>query len=95
MGSGIPHRRTKTKIYGVDCLANFVGHHRMALCLEGRLPVELQKGAATRVHLPVGRGLLESDSSDGLWQREPLLANITAAPIQGRVAVGERARGSG
>ena len=47
---------------------------------------------ATRVvRLLQRRGLLEQDSTESLWEGEPLLASLTAASVQGTVATGERA----
>ena len=43
------------------------------------------------VRLLQRRGLLEEGQADPLMEQEPLLATITAASIQGRVATGERA----
>jgi hypothetical protein len=37
------------------------------------------------------RGLFEEGSTDPLWEQEPLLAQISAASVQGMVATGERA----
>lgn len=37
------------------------------------------------------RGMLEQGAVDPLWQEQPLLAQITAAAVQGAVATGERA----
>ena len=41
------------------------------------------------VRLLQRRGLLEQGASDPLWEDEPLLAELTAASIQGWVATGE------
>ena len=43
------------------------------------------------VRLCQRRGLFEEGSTDPLWEQEPLLAQISAASVQGRVATGERA----
>ena len=42
------------------------------------------------VRLLQRRGLLEPDGEDPLWEEEPLLASVTAASVQGRVATGDR-----
>ncbi|NQW05609.1 MAG: transposase, partial [Acidobacteria bacterium] len=36
-------------------------------------------------------GLFEDGSTDPLWEQEPLLAQISAASVQGMVATGDRA----
>ena len=36
-------------------------------------------------------GLLEEGNADPQWEKEPLLATLTAASVQGQVAIGERA----
>ena len=43
------------------------------------------------VRLLQRRGLLEEDADDPLWEKEPLLASITAASLRGHLAVGARA----
>jgi len=43
------------------------------------------------VRLCQRRGLFEAGSTDPLWEQEPLLAQISAASVQGMVATGERA----
>jgi len=37
------------------------------------------------------RGLFEEGSTDPLWEQEPLLAQISAASVQGMIATGDRA----
>jgi len=43
------------------------------------------------VRLCQRRGLFEEGSTDPLWEQEPLLAQISAASVQGMVATGKRA----
>jgi len=43
------------------------------------------------VRLCQRRGFFEEGSTDPLWEQEPLLAQISAASVQGMVATGERA----
>lgn len=43
------------------------------------------------VRLCQRRGLFEAGVTDPLWEQEPLLAQISAASVQGMVATGERA----
>ncbi len=43
------------------------------------------------VRLCQRRGLFEEGSTDPLWEQEPLLAQISAASVQGMVATGDRA----
>ncbi len=43
------------------------------------------------VRLLQRRGVLEQGNVDPLWEQEPLLATITAASVQGQIAIGERA----
>jgi len=54
----------------------------------------VETAARRVVRLLQRRGLLEQDATDPLWEDEPLLAKLTSASIQGRVATGER-RGEG
>ena len=42
------------------------------------------------VRLLQRRGLVEQDGVDPLWDEEPLLASLTGASVQGRVAIGDR-----
>jgi len=43
------------------------------------------------VRLCERRGLFEAGATDPLWEQEPLLAQISAASVQGMVATGDRA----
>jgi hypothetical protein len=48
----------QNKLYAVDHLGGFVGWHLMALCQEGRLPMELSKDETTLAQLPVGEDVV-------------------------------------
>lgn len=43
------------------------------------------------VRLCQRRGLFEEGATDPLWEQDPLLAQISAASVQGMVATGDRA----
>ena len=48
------------KIYAVEHLTKFTlgGQHRMANCVEGRLPVEVSTATPSQIHLPVGEDIV-------------------------------------
>ena len=54
----------RDKIYAVDCLDKFFGWHEMALCLDGRLPVELRGASPTQIRLPVGEDIVANAPAD-------------------------------
>ena len=53
----------KDKIYAVDCWTAVFGWHTKALCLDGRLPVELPNDRPVRVWLPVGENIVANAPS--------------------------------
>ena len=51
----------------------------------------VETAAQRVVRLCERRGLFEAGATDPLWEQEPLLAQISAASVQGMVATGDRA----